>query len=488
MSSTTTDTNKAAHLAQLKREFNAIKDRNDISSCTELEQRMAIADERQPLLEKIEEYELLVEDDRVEDAVQKFEELHPPVTEDCKLCHERIRLGDWNKASFTSRGEPCQVLHCCAGIICNKCFDASGGDEKETCPLCHDAPPSVGSEEMKGQMIKNAESGHAETQLNLGVCLLGVGFLNGGTYPCDGFELDQKEGLKWIQLAAKQNHPMALYILGKVYIEGINGILEKSPSDAFRPIELASKLGSSWAHELLGEMYMTGQGVNIDTLKGATHMTIAYGLGICLRTSFELGVMFFGGVGGLDGNLVLAKHYLEEASMKHVVEDAYGPLGNVLMKLNLKQYDGSIHIPGHSCIPKSLYWLRRASDDKGDKDARMKARGLEGCLQNFCHGCLKTAIDSPREPGIEQCPGKLQKCTRCKAAWYCGKSCQKGHWKRGHKVDCIDPNNFSEKFNHVDRLNEAIRATVPPEQYEDTRRNFAEALAQAIREVGPPPR
>ena len=47
--------------------------------------------------------------------------------------------------------------------------------------------------------------------------------------------------------------------------------------------------------------YMTVQGVNIDTLKGATHMTIAYGLlGICLRASFKLGVMFFGGVGGLD--------------------------------------------------------------------------------------------------------------------------------------------------------------------------------------------
>lgn len=500
MSSTNTTNNNATHLAQLKREYNAVKNTHDIDSCTELWQRMAIADERRPLLDEIEKYELLVEAHRVEDAVQKFEKCHPPTTNDCKLCHGFIKLGDWKKASFTSRGEPCKVLHCCAGIICNKCFDAitkkkedtdadadvEGGDEKEiSCPLCHDA--LLPTEEMKSQLIKNAKDGHAESQVTLGICLLGPGFLFGGPYPCGGFELDQREGLKWIRLAAEQNHPMALFILGRAHYEGI-GVLDKSPSDAFRFLEQAATLGSSWAHELLGEMYMAGHGVDRDEQKGAKHLTIAYGLGVCLRSSLKLGVIYYGGLGGLDRNLVLAKHYLEEASMTHVVEDAYAPLGNTLFELNLEQYDGTIHIPGHSCIPKSIYWLRRAANDNGDEDAGRKARGLEECIQNYCHGCLRTAIGAPREPGIEQCPGKLQRCNRCKAAWYCGKSCQKIHWKRGHKVDCIDPKVFSEKFNSVDSLNEAIRATVPPEQYEETRRKFTEALAQAMQEVGPPPR
>ena len=65
-------------------------------------------------------------------------------------------------------------------------------------------------------------------------------------------------------------------------------------------------------------------------------------------------------------------------------------------------------------------------------------------------------------------------------------ACQKLHWKCGHKVDCIDPQTFSENFSHVDRLSEAIRANCPPEQYEERRRQFIEALAQAVREVGLP--
>ena len=493
-SSTNTVTNNAAHLAQLKRQLDTMRSLSNIESCTELEQRMVLADQRKPLLDKIETYELLVENDRVMAAIQKFEDLNPPALEECQLCHEKIRLGDWKKATMNSRGEPCRVLHCCGGIICNKCFDAATKEdtEKETksCPLCHDVLPSVGSEEMKSQMKKNAQGGHAESQLNLGICLLGPGFLfGGGMYPCDGFETNKKQGLKWIRAAAKQNHPMALYILGKCYLEGIDGILKKSPVDAFRSIELASKLGSSWAHGLLVPMYIHGQGVNKDRAQGVTHMTIAYGLGVRIDTPRQLGGMFKGGLGGLDKNLVLAKHYLEEASMKEVDEKAYGLLGDVLMRLNEEQYDGSIHIPGHSCIPQSLYWLRRAADDGGDETARMKAKGLEEAMQNFCNGCLKTAIGVPRTPGIGQCPGKLQRCSRCKAAWYCDNRCQKFHWKRGHKVDCVDPKkNFSEKFNDVDKLNEAIRASVPPEQYQETRQQFAEALLEAFQKVGPPPR
>ena len=76
-SSTNTVTSNAAHLAQLKRQFDVMKSLSDINSCFELEQRMEIAYERKPLLDQIEKYELLVENDRVTDAIQKFEELHP---------------------------------------------------------------------------------------------------------------------------------------------------------------------------------------------------------------------------------------------------------------------------------------------------------------------------------------------------------------------------------------------------------------------------
>ena len=76
MSSTNTVTNNAAHLAQLKRQLDTMRSVSNIESCTELSQRMTLADQRKPLLDNIEKYELLVENDRVMAAIQKFEELN----------------------------------------------------------------------------------------------------------------------------------------------------------------------------------------------------------------------------------------------------------------------------------------------------------------------------------------------------------------------------------------------------------------------------
>lgn len=287
--------------------------------------------------------------ERVAAAVRKFEELHPPATEDCPLCHEPIRPGAWVLPSLCSRGEPYTVFPCCASIICKKCDDArieaskrEGVDEEEaTCPLCHEELPPDGSEEKKRRLMKNAEEGHVASQVHVGVCLLD---LHG---PCDGFEVDKKEGLKWIKLAAEQHHPMAMFMLGQYYLNGCGGILEKSPSKALPLIEQAAKMGASQAHNLLGTMYVSGYGVKRkNESRGANHFTITYGLGICQMASFRLGMLFYSGVGGLGENSVLAKHYLEEASMKHTIEKAYFHLGDALVDLCQEQYDGLIHIPG----------------------------------------------------------------------------------------------------------------------------------------------
>jgi hypothetical protein len=71
--------------------------------------------------------------------------------------------------------------------------------------------------------------------------------------------------------------------------------------------------------------------------------------------------------------------------VQHVIEDAYVHLSNtMLMELNNEQYDGSIHIPGHSCIPKSAFWLRKAGEDNGDTAELSKLMQLESFVMDVC--------------------------------------------------------------------------------------------------------
>ena len=47
----------------------------------------------------------------------------------------------------------------------------------------------------------------------------------------------------------------------------------------------------------------------------------------------------------------------------------------------------------------------------------------------ICFNCFTTC-----SPGTGD--KKFNGCSRCKAAWYCGKGCQVEHWKKSHKNIC----------------------------------------------------
>lgn len=488
-------------LRRLRAEFNAR--RGEIDRCTTMLQRMVLAKERKPLLESIEKYELLVESERVAAAVSAFEEAHPPATKDCPLCKESMRMGELERPKLGTRGEPYVISPCCAGIICKTCVDAridvedrEGGDRMSSCPLCAEAFPPYGSEEYKRQILEHAEAGDAECQYHVGMCLMSLyagdaDDAGGGPRTRRyGFDIDRKEGLKWIKRAADQQHPKALCTLGLSHFKGMGRLLEKSDAKALQLLEQAANLGVPSAHDTLSLMYLNGAAsptADPDESQAATHATIAYALGVRRIPAHRLGMLYFHGI-GFERNLVRAKHYLEEACMKDTMPAAYGKLGDVLLALGQEHYDGAIHINGHSCIPRTLYWWRKAVEN-GDTQYQTKVQGMEMFGKRYCAGCLRTAIDVPREPGIEQCPNQLQRCQRCKAVYYCNRECQRMHWKRGHKADCVDPDkDFADtQFLHVERFNAAVRATTSsPEEYEARRRGFAEALAQSIRDVGPP--
>ena len=82
------------------------------------------------------------------------------------------------------------------------------------------------------------------------------------------------------------------------------------------------------------------------------------------------------------------------------------------------------------CYYEGLYWLNQGTL-RGHERAGSEKTKLVSHLRSFCSGCLKVSSSFP-------C--KLRGCTRCLAAYYCSKECQKDHWARVHKFMCCDKN------------------------------------------------
>ena len=50
-----------------------------------------------------------------------------------------------------------------------------------------------------------------------------------------------------------------------------------------------------------------------------------------------------------------------------------------------------------------------------------------------CTHCGAWAADLARDDR------KLRRCSRCQRVWYCGRECQRVHWRAGHKAECAAP-------------------------------------------------
>ena len=92
------------------------------------------------------EYELLIEEDRVNEVVREYEELHPPVFEPCPICLEDINLN--------SSAEAYSPFSCCNNFVCKDCCDNNMHTGKvRNCPLCR-VPIPVFQEGYNQRLIK----------------------------------------------------------------------------------------------------------------------------------------------------------------------------------------------------------------------------------------------------------------------------------------------------------------------------------------------
>ena len=365
-----------------------------------------------------EKLELLLESKRVSAVVRLQDELHPPQnSEDCPICLETIK--HVNRMTI-------KRLFCCGGWICKQCGFERIKDEEEgladkfrgKCPLCRESIPDANDHKKIITLTSNhANKGRAWAQANVGTW-----YLRG----LHGFALDKQKGLQFIKQAADQRWPDALFEMAMEYrVE----TLERDESKYMYYLKEAANLGHPDAQRMLGA-YDRQKDDNIMLLH---YITLAASQG----NSTACGILghYFSSAEwcpcGLTKSLILAKHYskmsLEEDEDGHPLP-AFN-LSLALYRLGLQRYEEIMEIPGHSPIPKALFWARKGLEDETfplRDNLTFILSAMENEVKNHCANCRKKTECS-----------SLKRCIRCLGAWYCGKDCQVQHWKAGHKIDCI---------------------------------------------------
>ncbi|KAL7547406.1 hypothetical protein ACHAWF_010716 [Thalassiosira exigua] len=369
------------------------------------------------LAAKEERLELLLEHQRTAKIIREFEELHLPKTDNCPICLDEI-----NVANSTN------VFPCCGGLICFDCrkqqHDVDAEAMKSTtlpeslltkCPLCRADFGTEYDANIPKWIKQHAKKGKPWAQSALGdFCKLGT----------HGMPVNHQKSFRWYTLAAEQKFPQAMCAVSRIYRSGGigGGIVEQSDEKFFTLAKEAADLGNADAQGDVAAYYFGKNNITQSIL----YMTLAASQGDVGQMT-KLGYFYFLGEYGMKKSMILSKHYLGQSASKGDV-DAYYFLARSLFNLTKHAYEGRVSLPGHSCIPKVLYWARKAELEGQDMDdAAELVSTLERQTWSQCEYCIKSA-SSVSQP--------LKACSKCKAVRYCSKECQVQHWKEGHKIDC----------------------------------------------------
>ena len=425
----------SAQLQKLEKEINAQREVINSMSLQDLmnaneddrELKMTYQAAQLKFSEMRQQYDLILEKQRVESVVREHAEMHSPYTQDCPICLETIGLTSFNSWI---------VFPCCGGGMCFGCWQTKECRTLSCCPLCRGN--STSDDNARLSKIR-AEKGHPQFQL-----AVGQNYLSGK----DGHPVDVEKGLKMINLAVEQRHPQAFYLMGLTYRKG--KYVPQSTTKAIHFLKEAANLGYTDALVELGGWLMDR---NIDALETNTvnadvdsdmqssvlYTTLAYSQshqfykcshpgindGVC---AYAMGLAFLNRmVPNLseEQQLYRAKHYLEEAAMKGH-EGAFGHLADTLYYIANENLELTL-LYG----PRILFWGRKATKgNRPDPEVINLVEKIERFLRKECACCWNS-------PNSTDANDQFKRCARCKSTWYCSKDCQAKHWNTVHKSECM---------------------------------------------------
>ncbi|EJK64931.1 hypothetical protein THAOC_14278 [Thalassiosira oceanica] len=316
-------------------------------------------------------YQMMVERKRLASELLKFQEVYgDPYSEPCLICLEDIRVNVSEKLTL--------LLFCCGGFVCESCARdmRESGVGLVKCPLCRESLDGTEAERAE-QLMALAKRGVVWAQSNVGKCMIhGIG----------GFEKQEMSGLEWINKAAAQNHPTALFQLSHLHTEGLKSLVRKSQEKANELLVKSANLGYSFANSFLARCHYLGRlGFEKDIGEAYFRASVALALdGTDEQAASTLGILHYQ-QDLPEPSLYLACYYTNMAAD----ED---PSGGAFYILALQNLLGYLHdqpvLPGISDAPAIFFWFGK-SRDKGAAQARETLKAWEKVGQGFCANCFK---------------------------------------------------------------------------------------------------
>ncbi|MEE0968036.1 MAG: MobP3 family relaxase, partial [Clostridia bacterium] len=229
-------------------------------------------------------------------------------------------------------------------------------------------------------------------------------YIRGKSYlDVESEDFDPDEAVRWLELSAEQGFDVAMYRLGKLYLQGY--LIEKNVVQALHWLHKADDANNQYAQYLLGKLYLNGTEIKSDFttaenmftkaamqgshyakyslakmhLKGqVTFKDIAFAIRLLTEAAdqgnqwaeYQLGKMYLYGQ-DVDKNLELAVRYLSSSANK----------GNPYAQQLLDNYQNNTH-GSSATVLASLRLLARLSQiikedaDKRDKSGRAIDRKL----------------------------------------------------------------------------------------------------------------
>ena len=339
----------------------------------------------------------------------------PPVEDDCPICLEPLPPF-WDE-------ERRIISICCEKRTCKKCYDeqkayiynavANGSYGKaerqlaSTCSLCRARKPS--DDDAARVMIDRFEKGTLPLSM---YSMLGSYYRLG----LRGIEENKARGHHIFMLGAEMGDPSCQSLVGSTYHDG-EGV-PKSSEEAKRWWMAATKQGHAVAEYNLACMYKD-EGNDAECLR---HLKGSASEGY-EQACFYLGMAHCNGNYGLQKSSEEAIHLVTPAAERGHAK-SMDLLGFVMCCP-----EPYLMEPVNPNFTKGMHWLRRAAAT-GSEDAISHLKEIEDDASSRCFWCNKKA---PHEK-------EHLRCSRCRAAWYCSKDCQRRHWKAtegGHKKCCI---------------------------------------------------